>query len=163
MGCHSDAEVTTLSVESIREAAGIERPIIPEDMYGDVVYDKWGNTILANGSRTKGPLFHDESVQKIMSHHPDWEMMFVEYVKYPRTYHLPWSEGVTRNARSYDAYGPARDWEEYQRWCGAGTKSPQYGTSAREQIAERRRPKGHGRAGWRRIHILNDPNILEIK
>lgn len=99
MGCHSDAEVTTLSVEDIRLAAGIERAIIPEDMYSDVVYDKWGNTILANGSRTKGPLWHDESVQKIMSLHPDWDGMFVEYVKYPRTYHLPWSEGVTDDDR----------------------------------------------------------------
>lgn len=64
MGCHSDAEVTTLSVEDIRIAAGIEKIALPEDMYSDHVYDKWGNIVLDNGKRTKGPLFYDESVQK---------------------------------------------------------------------------------------------------
>ena len=41
-GCHSDAEVTTLSVQEIRHAAGIEKVVLPEDMYPDHVYDKWG-------------------------------------------------------------------------------------------------------------------------
>ncbi len=100
MGCHSDAEVTTLSVEAIRVAAGIDKPVLPEDMYADHVYDKWGNIVLDNGKRTKGPLFNDESVQKIMRHHPDFDDLFVEYVKYPRTYHLPWSPGKTEDDRT---------------------------------------------------------------
>jgi hypothetical protein len=100
-GCHVKAETTELSVEDIRIAAKIERIVLPEDMYSDHVYDKWGNVILSNGKRTKGPLFYDESVQKILSHHPDFDTMFVEYVKYPRTYHLPWSPGKTEDDRTF--------------------------------------------------------------
>ena len=99
MGCHSDAEVTTLSVEDIRIAAGITKIKIPEDMYPDHVYDKWGNTILSNGKRSIGPLFYDESVQKILRYHPDFDGMFVDYVKFPRTYHCPWSQTKTKDDR----------------------------------------------------------------
>jgi hypothetical protein len=100
-GCHIKAETTELSVEDIRIAAKIEKIILPEDMYHDHVYDKWGNVILDNGKRTKGPLFYDESVQKVLSEHPDFYDMFVEYVKYPRTYHLPWSPGKTEDDRTF--------------------------------------------------------------
>lgn len=99
-GCHVKAESTELSVEDIRIAAKIEKIVLPEDMYPDHVYDKWGNIILENGKRTKGPLFYDESVQKILSQHPDFHEMFVEYVKYPRTYHLPWSPGKAEDDRT---------------------------------------------------------------
>jgi len=98
-GCHMKTEITTLSVDDIRIAANIQKPIIPEDMYADHVYDKWGNIILGNGTRTKGPLFGDESVQKVLSKHPNFESLFVDYVKYPRTYHLPWSLGITDDDR----------------------------------------------------------------
>ena len=98
-GCHYKAEITELSVEDIRIAAKIEKPVLPEDMYHDHVYDKWGNVILENGKRTKGPLFYDESVQKVLKQHPDFDTLFVEYVKYPRTYHLPWSPGATDDDR----------------------------------------------------------------
>ena len=63
---HIEAEETTLSVEEIREKAGIHEAILPEHFYPDVKYDKWGNVINANGTRVKGELFEDESVQKIM-------------------------------------------------------------------------------------------------
>lgn len=98
-GCHMKAEITTLSVDQIREAVGIQKPIIPEFMYGDHVYDKWGNIELANGTRTRGNLFYDDSVQKVLKKHPDFENLFVDYVKYPRTYHLPWSDGLTDDDR----------------------------------------------------------------
>lgn len=99
IGCHYEAETTEISVDEIRRAAGIEKIVIPEDMYHDHVYDKWGNVILENGKRTKGPLFNDHSVQKVLKKHPDFESLFVEYVKYPRTYHLPWSPGATDDDR----------------------------------------------------------------
>lgn len=101
VGCHMDAEVTTLSVEDIRLAAGITNIVLPEDMYPDHIYDKWGNVVLESGKRTKGPLFNDESVQKVLSKHPDYDNLFVEYVKYPRTYHLPWSPGKTEDDRTF--------------------------------------------------------------
>lgn len=97
-GCHYKAETTFITVEDIRVAAGITKPCIPEDMYSDQIYDKWGNVFLADGRRTKGPLFGDESVQKVLADYGE-EILFVEYAKYPRTYHLPWSPGITDDDR----------------------------------------------------------------
>jgi hypothetical protein len=95
---HIEAEQTTLTVESLREKARILAPAIPRHFYPDERYDKWGNIILPNGQRTKGELFTDESVQKILRlggvlHE------FTDYVKYPRTLHLPWSPGATADDR----------------------------------------------------------------
>ena len=95
--CHIKAEQTLLSVEEIREAAGITKPIIPEYFYDDQIYDKWGNTVLPNGMRTRGELFFDESVQKILAPVLD---LFTNRVKYGRTYHLPWSDGVNSDDKT---------------------------------------------------------------
>lgn len=61
-------------------------------MYEDLQYDKWGNIYLNNGKRTKGPLFDDESVKKVLSNCIE---DFTNYVKYERTFHVPWSDGIT--------------------------------------------------------------------
>lgn len=95
---HIEAEQMTLSVELIRERAGIVAPALPDHFYPDEQYDKWGNTVLANGQRTKGELFHDESVQKILGQGGVLGL-FTDYVKYPRTLHLPWSPGATDDDR----------------------------------------------------------------
>lgn len=87
---HIKAEETTLSCDEIREAAGITNIILPDHLYDDQEYDKWGNVILPNGTRLKGDLFYDESVQKILNQGGVLSL-FSKYVKYPRTYHLPWS------------------------------------------------------------------------
>jgi hypothetical protein len=63
---HLEAEMTTLSCDDIRSAAGIESLVLPPHFYEDVEYDKWGNQILKNGTRLKGELFDDQSVQKIL-------------------------------------------------------------------------------------------------
>ena len=84
---HLEAESTKLSCDQIREACGITKVVLPEHLYKDLEYDKWGNIILQNGDRLKGELFYDESVQKIL----DKNINFVKYVKYPRTYHVPTS------------------------------------------------------------------------
>jgi len=63
---HLDCEMTTISVEDVREACKIEKPILPPHLYADQVYDKWGNIVLPNLQRLKGELFFDESVQKIL-------------------------------------------------------------------------------------------------
>lgn len=86
---HLAAESTELSCEEIREAAGI----LPPDLYADTRYDKWGNPFRDDGVRFKGPLYFDLSVRKIIKGN------FVDYVKYPRTFHLPWSEGRTKDDR----------------------------------------------------------------
>lgn len=86
---HLEAEETTLSTTEIREAARIKTIILPEHFYPDNEYDKWGNII--NGSqRYKGELFYDISVQKILAKKLH---LFLPYIKYPRTYHLPFSLG----------------------------------------------------------------------
>ena len=86
--CHIMAEQTVLSCDKIREAAGIKNILIPEHLCADQVYDKWGNVILPNGNRLKGDLFFEQSVQDIMK--PVLHL-FSKYVKYPRTWHCPWS------------------------------------------------------------------------
>lgn len=88
---HLEAEMTVLSCEDIRELCGIENIIIPEHFYSDLNYDKWGNIILPTGIRLKGELFKDGSVQKILGK-GNVLQYFSKYVKYPRTYHLPWSD-----------------------------------------------------------------------
>ena len=90
---HLECEMTLLSVEEVRAAAGIQHVVVPDQFYPDHRYDKWGNHILINGQRTKGPLFEDESVQKILTKGGVLDR-FTDYVKYPRTFHLPWSECV---------------------------------------------------------------------
>lgn len=85
---HIAAETTLLTCDEIRQKAGITKIIIPEHLYDDQEYDKWGNIILPSGERLKGELFYDESVQKIIA--PVLNQ-FSKRVKYPRTYHLPWS------------------------------------------------------------------------
>lgn len=97
---HIKAEETTLSCEEIREAAKIKDIILPPHLYNDndYSYDKWGNIIMPNGTRVRGELFYDESVQKILGQ-GNVLNLFSKYVKYPRTMHLPWSEKLGKDDR----------------------------------------------------------------
>lgn len=94
--CHLEAESTALPVERIRDLAGITRVVLPEHLYDDQPYTKWGDPVLPNGTRMRGELFGDESVQKAIRPFLD---LYTTRVKYPRTYHVPWSEGVTVDDR----------------------------------------------------------------
>ena len=96
--CHLKCEQTLISCEELRERIGIpqSRVVLPEHLYSDTQYDKWGNIVLANGRRLKGDLFFDESVQKVLQSSLE---LFTHHVKYPRTYHLPWSENVKKDDR----------------------------------------------------------------
>jgi len=96
--CHIKCEQTVVSVEDIRYAAGITRIVLPEHMYSDTIYDKWGNIILPNGNRMKGELFTDASIQKVLGNGGVLDL-FTDLVKYPRTYHLPWSPGMQSDDR----------------------------------------------------------------
>ena len=95
---HMECEMTLISVEEVREACGIEKPIIPPHLYSDHVYDKWGNVVLPNGQRLKGELFNDESVQKVLREGKVIDL-FTHWVKYPRTHHVPWSPSVPADDR----------------------------------------------------------------
>jgi len=96
---HVQAEQTVLTVEELREAAGITTVVLPDHLYREHTYDKWGNLLLPDGRRMHGELFEDESVQKILTAGGVLDQ-FTSYVKYPRTYHLPWSLGRTRDDRA---------------------------------------------------------------
>lgn len=98
---HIEAEQTILTCEEIREAAGITEVLLPEHLYDEYSYTKWGDIILPDGRRLKGELFFDESVQKIMKEGGVLGL-FCEYVKYPRTMHLPFSSKVTDDDRVLD-------------------------------------------------------------
>lgn len=63
---HLEAESTKLSCEEIRKACNIGRVVLPEHLYSEAEYDKWGNEILKSGQRLPGELFNDPSVQKIL-------------------------------------------------------------------------------------------------
>ena len=95
---HIQCETTKLSVEAVREACGIKRIVVPDHLYLDQTYDKWGNPVLGNGTRLKGELFFDDSVQKILGQGGVLGL-FTEWVKYPRTHHFPWSQGVNDDDR----------------------------------------------------------------
>ena len=99
--CHLRAEQTTLTVSQILEAIGASHPVLPPHLYGDQAYDKWGNPILPNGTRLRGELYDDPSVRKVLA--PVLHE-FVSRVKYPRTYHLPFSPAVTDDDRIMGSY-----------------------------------------------------------
>lgn len=88
---HLQCEQTLISVEDVRHACGITKIVVPPHFYPDHQYDKWGNPVLEDGRRGKGELFFDESVQKVLSGVLD---LFTSYVKYERTFHLPFSPGL---------------------------------------------------------------------
>jgi len=95
--CHLLCESTDISCEELREKCGISSVVLPPHFDSDARYDKWGNVYLPNGMRTPGELFYEEQVQKVLS-----EKMhdFTFVVKYPRTYHLPWSPGATNDDKT---------------------------------------------------------------
>lgn len=90
---HLMCEQTVISVEEVRDAAKITKKVVPPQFYDDHSYDKWGNPILEDGRRGKGELFLDESVQKVLTQGRVIGL-FTSYVKYGRTFHLPWSPGL---------------------------------------------------------------------
>lgn len=91
--CHLQAEATLINPDLLRRKAGITRVVLPPHLPADDSYDKWGNVILPDHSRLPGELFYDESVQKIL----DPGIKFRTHTKYPKTPHLPWSDGVLKD------------------------------------------------------------------
>jgi hypothetical protein len=64
---HWDCETTKLSVEEVRQAAGITAPALPPGFDEHETYDKWGNRIRPDGLREPGPLFHDTGARKALA------------------------------------------------------------------------------------------------
>jgi len=98
--CHLAAEATALSCGELRARAGIAEVVLPPHLFADQDYDKWGNPVLADGRRMQGELFDEEPVQKVLkgSMH-----LFTNRIKYPRTYHFPWSPGLKNDDRMLES------------------------------------------------------------
>lgn len=96
--CHLAAEMTTVEPDVIRGACGITTRTLPDHLYPAQDYDKWGNPILPSGLRLQGELFEDPNVQKILRESGILGQ-FESRVKYPRSHHLPFSPGMTKDDR----------------------------------------------------------------
>ena len=94
--CHLEAERTTLTCEKLRELAGITRVLLPPHLDSSCRYDKWGNPFLDHTRRSPGELFFEPAVQELLR--PVLHE-FSHLFKYPRTFHLPWSPGVSSDDR----------------------------------------------------------------
>lgn len=93
---HLDAERTLISVEDLRTFCEITDPVLPEHLADDTAYDTWGNPVLDDGARLAGELFSNDGCQAALSAGGVlWKVS--PYVKYPRTFHLPWSPGATKD------------------------------------------------------------------
>lgn len=90
---HIKCEQTLYSVEEVRAACRIVTKVLPPGFDPDAKYDKWGNEYIRE-QRIRGPLFYDESVQKILR---PYLGEFLKYVKYPRTPHIPTSPGRSKD------------------------------------------------------------------
>lgn len=95
---HLRCEQTTVSVEDVRAAADIRAKVLPPHLYPDQPYTKWGDPILPNGQRMRGELFGDASVQKVLGQGGVLGL-YTPKVKYPRTWHLPWSCDLSADDR----------------------------------------------------------------
>jgi hypothetical protein len=87
--------MTRITVEEIRLAAGVKTIVLPPGFGEAEIYDKWGNIILPNGMRMRGPLFDEEPVQRAVGK-GGLLGIFTHWCKYPSTPHLPWSPGLSR-------------------------------------------------------------------
>lgn len=97
--CHIKAEQTLISPMEIRAKIGVTKPILPEHLYDEFEYTKWGDIQNTNGSRIKGELFYDESVQKILES-GNVLNLYSKYIKHPRVFHLPFSFGRTTDDKA---------------------------------------------------------------
>lgn len=91
--CHLRAEATLISCEDLRRAAGIASVVLPDHLYADQRYTKWGDPLLDDGRRMRGELVGDQSVRKVLDLGGALPL-YTKYVRHPRTYHLPFSPKV---------------------------------------------------------------------
>lgn len=88
-----DALTTRLDVEDLLSAAGIAERPMPPQLHAVERYDRWGNVFLSGGRRARGELFFDEQARRWLEI-GDMLQCFTPFVKYPRTFVLPWSDVV---------------------------------------------------------------------
>ena len=103
---HLEAEMTKISCEELRKKACIANIVLPEhfDENSESIetFDHWGNILLSTGMRVRGELFYQENVHKILDQ-AGLLNSFLKYIKYPRTYHAPWSPDVSKDDRIHSS------------------------------------------------------------
>jgi hypothetical protein len=62
---HLDAEQTIISVKELWEYIGVTK-FLPNNFNPESEYDCWGNAILSNGLRERGPMADDEGCRKAL-------------------------------------------------------------------------------------------------
>lgn len=94
---YNDLKMTRLLPDQVRRYAHYCR-ILPEHLV-DGEYDYWGNPIIGDGKRMIGELFFESEARQYVT---DESILanFVEYVKHPRTYHMPNSPGKSNDDKS---------------------------------------------------------------
>jgi RNA ligase len=92
---------TDIDIETIRERVCLS-PCLPPQLYAVQRYDRWGNPVLRDGRRAKGELFFRPDTQSALARAGKLTL-FTEWVKYPRTYLVPWSEEVSGGDRMLDS------------------------------------------------------------
>lgn len=65
--CHWDCETTKVSVEDVRAAAGIVEAVLPPGFDSSLRYDKWGNVLREDGTRTPGPMARDDGCRRALA------------------------------------------------------------------------------------------------
>lgn len=64
---HWACETTQLSVEQVREAAGVSHVVLPPGFEPSGTFDKWGNRVWPSGLRSWGPLEGDTGARKALA------------------------------------------------------------------------------------------------
>ena len=91
--CHMKAESGDISAMELSRIASPQGPLLPPCLEAGLPHDKWGNQGLPDGTWVRGPLFSDPAAKKAIAG-ALVKKEFRPWQKYPRTPHLPWSEGV---------------------------------------------------------------------
>lgn len=88
--CHLLAEGCVSLPDELRSMANIDEVVLPIQLLADERYDKWGNPLLADGTRGIGEMFWSEQAQKVLGQ-CGMLTLYRTRVKHARTAHLPWS------------------------------------------------------------------------
>lgn len=97
--CHLLAEQTLISPQELYTLLGVQRKL-PDHFHPQYEYTKWGD-IEKKNYRIPGELFHEESVQKLLQEAGVFSRYY-PYIKYPRTYHLPWSPNLQNDDKGLE-------------------------------------------------------------
>lgn len=88
-----DAMDTILSPEQLKKASFISHPLKPSILTPDQAHDRYGNVMLPDGSRLKGPLMDSPEVTDRLAS-AGMMSKFTSRYQYPPIPHVPWSKSI---------------------------------------------------------------------